>query len=601
MKRNAKRLTMLATMLASVAALVLVPASAFAATAPAEIVFAGAGSGWVKGAEGAEGGIPNVNCHWDGTEIDVGTPAPGECKSTAQELGGIVGITVNREVDLGSEFGGWEVLSGTPFNCAPQASFCTVLSFGGQEIKIKATFVLPPPEELLKVSKNGSGSGTVTSEPAGINCGVDCEEEFVSEPPTVVTLTGTPATGSKPVVWDTCPGTVNVDNECEVTMDAEKEAVATFDAIPTFALNLSTSGTGSGSFECDTGSGPETCPAEYEEGTEVEVIANADAGSEFVEFTGDCSGVSCELTMDEAHSVGAVFDEIPTFALKLSTSGTGSGALSCNTGSGSEPCQAEYEEGEVVTVIPKAGANSKFVGWTGACSGSGECKVTMDEAKSVGAVFDLIARSLTINKAGTGSGSVTCNGGSCAASYPHGTKVTLAATPASGSTFAGWSGGGCSGTGPCVVTLTADTTVTATFNADGTPPPPPPPPPPGENCLTNPALCQPGLLIANGLAKVKGNKALLKVRCQGEEGARCRGMVKLFAKVVDNGKTKKILVGKTPYNLPTKGAPHVLSVELTKEGINLVLEAGRRGLKVKLKGDGVRNRVVKLKQQGGKG
>jgi hypothetical protein len=84
---------------------------------------------------------------------------------------------------------------------------------------------------------------------------------------------------------------------------------------------------------------------------------------------------------------------------------------------------------------------------------------------------------LTINKAGTGSGSVTCNGGACASTYAFGTKVTLAATAASGSTFAGWSGGGCSGTGGCVVTMNANTAVTATFNANQAPPPPPPPPP----------------------------------------------------------------------------------------------------------------------------
>jgi beta-lactam-binding protein with PASTA domain len=42
--------------------------------------------------------------------------------------------------------------------------------------------------------------------------------------------------------------------------------------------------------------------------------------------------------------------------------------------------------------------------------------------------------------------------------------VTLTAQPAAGSTFGGWSGGGCSGTGTCTVTTNADTTVTATFS-----------------------------------------------------------------------------------------------------------------------------------------
>jgi hypothetical protein len=76
---------------------------------------------------------------------------------------------------------------------------------------------------------------------------------------------------------------------------------------------------------------------------------------------------------------------------------------------------------------------------------------------------------LTIAKAGTGSGTVTslpagvsC-GSECSALFDSGEPVKLTAVPASGSTFTGWSGGGCSGTAPCQVTLDADTAVTATF------------------------------------------------------------------------------------------------------------------------------------------
>jgi hypothetical protein len=77
---------------------------------------------------------------------------------------------------------------------------------------------------------------------------------------------------------------------------------------------------------------------------------------------------------------------------------------------------------------------------------------------------------LVVLKIGAGSGTVTsvpagisC-GPSCAGRYLAGTSVTLNATAAAGSTFAGWSGGGCSGSGPCALTLTAATTVSATFN-----------------------------------------------------------------------------------------------------------------------------------------
>lgn len=80
---------------------------------------------------------------------------------------------------------------------------------------------------------------------------------------------------------------------------------------------------------------------------------------------------------------------------------------------------------------------------------------------------------LTLQTAGTGSGNVTSvpaginlATGATAASFDEGTPITLTADPSAGSTFAGWSGGGCSGTGTCAVTLSANTIVTATFELD---------------------------------------------------------------------------------------------------------------------------------------
>src|SRR5690349_24936818 len=54
-------------------------------------------------------------------------------------------------------------------------------------------------------------------------------------------------------------------------------------------------------------------------------------------------------------------------------------------------------------------------------------------------------------------------GATCSASFAEGTMVTLTATAAAGSTFTGWSGGGCSGTGTCSVSMGADQSVTARF------------------------------------------------------------------------------------------------------------------------------------------
>ena len=79
---------------------------------------------------------------------------------------------------------------------------------------------------------------------------------------------------------------------------------------------------------------------------------------------------------------------------------------------------------------------------------------------------------LTVNRNGTGTGTVTSNiagitcGVDCTEPYNQSTVVILTAAADPGFTFTGWSGGGCSGTGTCTVTMPASpVTVTATFTA----------------------------------------------------------------------------------------------------------------------------------------
>jgi hypothetical protein len=79
---------------------------------------------------------------------------------------------------------------------------------------------------------------------------------------------------------------------------------------------------------------------------------------------------------------------------------------------------------------------------------------------------------VTVGRTGDGGGTVASTpagilcGTACAAIYPAGTAVTLAATPATGSRFIGWSGGGCAGTAACTLAGNAVITVIATFAAN---------------------------------------------------------------------------------------------------------------------------------------
>jgi len=139
---------------------------------------------------------------------------------------------------------------------------------------------------------------------------------------------------------------------------------------------------------------------------------------------------------------------------------------------------ASFDHGTDVLLTATASTGST-IAWTtcsGTISGNGTTQATctfsnLDSEKTAEATFTLNQYTLTVNKAGTGTGTVTSTpagincGGDCNEDYNHGTVVTLTATPGSFSTFSGWSGD-CSGTNPTTnVTMNANKTCTATFTA----------------------------------------------------------------------------------------------------------------------------------------
>src|SRR5262249_11439942 len=131
-------------------------------------------------------------------------------------------------------------------------------------------------------------------------------------------------------------------------------------------------------------------------------------------------------------------------------------------------CYHYFEPGTVVTLTPVVGSTS--VVWSGACSGTGPCQISMTGDKEVSANFEGPKPvSITLNSAAQGAGTVRMQApdgtfdcsvtegsvNSCSYLYPVGTVVTL--TPAAGPTsyFQGWQDTlGCSGTGPCQFTVT---------------------------------------------------------------------------------------------------------------------------------------------------
>lgn len=133
-------------------------------------------------------------------------------------------------------------------------------------------------------------------------------------------------------------------------------------------------------------------------------------------------------------------------------------------------CEAWFLGGTQVTLVAAPSPGFGFSGWSGACTGTGKCIVTLNQARSVKATFVLLpTATLTVTKAGSGTGRVTSTpvgincGTTCVHAFKSATSVTLTAKPGQGSSFTGWSGA-CSRTGPCVVSMYGAKKVAATFS-----------------------------------------------------------------------------------------------------------------------------------------
>ena len=77
---------------------------------------------------------------------------------------------------------------------------------------------------VLTLTKEGTGSGTVFSSPAGIDCGATCAANFA--PGSTVTLTAVPADGSTFAGWSGSCGTPG--NQVSVTLDDNQSCTVTF-------------------------------------------------------------------------------------------------------------------------------------------------------------------------------------------------------------------------------------------------------------------------------------------------------------------------------------------------------------------------------------
>jgi hypothetical protein len=521
-------------------------------------------------------------------ECEVESEPAEECEAVAEYEEGTA-ITLIAEPKSGSEFVKWEG------GCdSVVGNKCKVKMDADKTVKA----IFTPISRTLTITEAGTGSGEVKCKFDGGSAGA-CTSPQPNG--TAVEVIATAKAGSTFAGFSSGTGSASAcsTSPCSFTIEANSAVTATFTPISR-TLTITEAGTGSGEVKCKfNGGSAGACTSPQPNGTAVEIVATAKAGSTFAGFssgTGSasaCSTSPCSFTIEANSAVTATFTPISR-TLTITEAGTGSGEVKCKFNGGSAgACTSPQPNGTAVEIVATAKAGSTFAGFgsgTGsasACSTS-PCSFTIEANSAVTATFEPEPEKfeLTIVKAGTGSGSVTCNATACAATYPEGEEVTLAANPASGSTFTGWSGGGCSGTASCEVTIEEDTTVTATFTAN---------PKPEETCATNASLCPPPPPPAEGTAKasasatVKSGKAALKLTCTGGP---CKGSLKLTAKVKQGTKTKTLVIGKASFSIAS-GASTTLKVKLS--GPAKTELAKGKVLKAKVGGTGIAASTVKLK------
>jgi hypothetical protein len=211
------------------------------------------------------------------------------------------------------------------------------------------------------------------------------------------------------------------------------------------------------------------CSDLFYSGSTVTLSATPMEGSTFTGWSGDaCVGstaTTCNVTMDSAKNVTAMFT-LQQYALSVSKSGPGLGTVTGNGIDCGDSCSAILDYGTTVTLTATPTTGSAFTGWSGACSGTAACNVTMDAVKNVAATFIVQQYPLSVSKSGTGSGIVSGNGidcgVTCSSDLDYGTTVSLSAVPDANSVFIGWSGA-CTGMSVCNVTIDNAKNVTATF------------------------------------------------------------------------------------------------------------------------------------------
>ena len=281
-------------------------------------------------------------------------------------------VTFSQQASSGSIFEGWGD------DCTGSAGCSFILD---ANTIISASFF-----PAYSISVTVTGTGTVTSSPAGINCtasGGTCASSFTTG---TVVLTAAGSGGESLTGWTGCSS--QSGNSCTVLLMSPATSVsAAFADQPVLTLSLLGDGTGSvtsspAGIDC-----PGTCSASFPAGTTVYLNEQAGTNSEFTTYGGACSGTSCSLTLSANETVTAYFAALYTLTVdktgcgEVTSTPTG---LDCSYGV--QTCTETLASDAGLVLSATACGNTLFEGFSGDCTGA-SCSLVMSENHTVNASF----------------------------------------------------------------------------------------------------------------------------------------------------------------------------------------------------------------------
>jgi Bacterial cadherin-like domain/Bacterial Ig domain/Divergent InlB B-repeat domain len=248
---------------------------------------------------------------------------------------------------------------GSPSLCSTATVFITIVQ----------------PQMTVTITKSGTGTGSVTSSPAGIDCGTTCSATFDTALDLPVNLSAAGDEGSVFVAW--AGDTDCLDGHLTAAADASCEAIFNIFEPPTgdpVEVTMTLGGEGTGSV-VSSPSGIDcpgvACSWTFAFGTRVFFDATPDEGSVFAGYGGDADCLDAELDGVFDRNCTATFNLLPAIRHTLTVlfAGDGAGAVTSSDATLAclSDCSAEFGDGVEVVLNARPDFGSAFAGYSGEC------------------------------------------------------------------------------------------------------------------------------------------------------------------------------------------------------------------------------------------